>query len=439
MQKVSDKRYKEALQVIQILNQAGFKAMLAGGCVRDRQLGIEPKDYDVATEAEPDRVCAIFKQKGIKLIPTGIEHGTVTVIVGLDPIEITSLREDVATDGRHAIVKFGRSFKEDARRRDFTINAMFEDENAQVYDYFDGLGDLKRGILRFVGDPEQRIKEDYLRIMRLFRFWARFGFAPDADTLQAVKEQAQGLERVSGERLTSELLQMLSCHPVAEVLESFVATGVNRYVTPEASDHAPSIEHFTKLDQTSLLRRDIAGLSCLLAQGAQAKKPSVLHARLKLSRKDAALLSLSLLPSQKQIVEPNAFEAMGVGQLMEYLDSFEEKLVSLDKSGFPLESTNLFIDYLYPLWTLLYPQSRKLWEKLFQIESKLSSKRRQPLPISGKDLCMALQISPGPDLGLLLRYLKRSFRDGVWSTKQQALELLRQESILSVASNYLES
>lgn len=434
-----EKRYGEALEAIEMLARAGFKAMLAGGCVRDRQLGIDPKDYDVATDAEPDKVCAIFKQKGIKVITTGIDHGTVTVIIGLDPIEITSLREDVLTDGRHAVVKFGRSFEEDARRRDFTINAMFEDENGKVYDYFGGLDDLKNGVLRFVGDPRKRIKEDYLRIMRLFRFWARFGFRPSEQTLLAVTELSSGLKRVSQERLTSELLQMLSFRPVAEIIETYVKTGVNKIVTPEAKDERVDYGLFVELDKIDIPRRDMAGLACLIKPGPSSKSPDALCSRLKLARRDAALLGLSLLPGQRQPCDPNEDDALGAGQLMEALDSFESKLVSPDRIGFGESGHNLFIDYLYPLWMILYPEFSDYWQRLFKIESSMGAKRRQPLPITGKDIGSTLQIQPGPELGLLLHYLKRSFRDGIWSTKEQGLSLLRQSDIFSIASSYLRS
>ncbi|RYZ53607.1 MAG: CCA tRNA nucleotidyltransferase, partial [Proteobacteria bacterium] len=204
-----DQNYQIAQKVMTILEDAGQEARMAGGCVRDRLLKTKPKDYDIATVAVPDLICSIFEQKGIKTVPTGIDHGTITVVMGGQGIEVTSLRLDVATDGRRAVVSFGNSFEADSLRRDFTINALYEDRSGKVYDYHDGIKDLQAKVLRFVGEPRTRIKEDYLRILRLFRFWSRLGFEPQAEALPVIAEEARGLEQISQERKTSELLMIL--------------------------------------------------------------------------------------------------------------------------------------------------------------------------------------------------------------------------------------
>ena len=165
-----DRAYKDALKVLRSLEAAGYAARLAGGCVRDRLLGITPADYDIATGAEPGVVLQHFRTEGRTTVPTGIDHGTITVVMPSGPIEVTTLRKDVATDGRHAQVAFGKSFSDDAQRRDFTINAMFEDADGRIYDEAGGQADLQAKVLRFVGEASIRIREDYLRILRLFRF-----------------------------------------------------------------------------------------------------------------------------------------------------------------------------------------------------------------------------------------------------------------------------
>lgn len=223
----SERIFQDAKKLIEDLESSGFQARLAGGCVRDRLMGLEPKDYDIATNALPEEICTIFKQKGYRVVPTGLEHGTITVVTKASSYEITTLRLDVDTDGRHATVQFGCSFQDDAARRDFTINALTEDKSGKVYDYFGGIEDLKEGRLRFVGNPTQRIKEDYLRSLRFFRFWARFNFTPDEESLEAIRNLKEGLTRVSQERITSETLLLLEAKEPAlalrEIAESKIA------------------------------------------------------------------------------------------------------------------------------------------------------------------------------------------------------------------------
>ena len=198
---------KAAHLVLKALEKAGFEGRLAGGCVRDRLLGKTPLDFDIATTATPEEVCNIFKQKDFKTIPTGIDHGTITVVYKSIALEITTLRKDVATDGRRATVAFGSSFEEDAMRRDFTINALFENHQGEIFDYNGGRKDLKERKLVFVGVAEDRIKEDYLRILRFFRFWAQLEFTPDADALKAIEKLYEGISIVSVERITQEMLK----------------------------------------------------------------------------------------------------------------------------------------------------------------------------------------------------------------------------------------
>jgi poly(A) polymerase len=164
--------------LLECLDQGGEEARVVGGAVRNALLGEPVGEWDVATTALPDEVARRARAKGWKIIPTGIEHGTVTVIAAGRPFEVTTLRQDVETDGRHAVVRFGRDFEADAFRRDFTINALSVGRDGQLHDYAGGLADLRARRVRFIGDPDQRIAEDYLRILRLFRFHARYGEGP---------------------------------------------------------------------------------------------------------------------------------------------------------------------------------------------------------------------------------------------------------------------
>ena len=206
--------------------------MLAGGCVRDRLFGREPKDYDLATAASPQFAMDFFEQRGYKVVATGLQHGTISVVTELQTLEITTLRTDVACDGRRAEVSFSTSFEEDARRRDFTINALFEDADGKVHDHVGGLADFENRRLRFVGDAGGRIREDYLRILRYFRFLGRYGWSAEPDQLTAVTENLEGLKLLSAERVQSEMEQILGSAHVASVLPLLVDSGLTGTLFP---------------------------------------------------------------------------------------------------------------------------------------------------------------------------------------------------------------
>lgn len=187
------------------------EARLVGGCVRDYFLGIEPKDIDLAVPYVPEYVITVFKNAGFSVIETGISHGTVTVMVDNEGFEITTLRSDVQTDGRHAEVKWTSDWKKDAERRDFTINAMYLDKEGNLYDYYNGLEDLNNKIVRFVGNADKRIKEDALRILRFFRFSTRFkSFKMNIEAEKAIKNNLDMLNKLSIERIHSEFSKIFS-------------------------------------------------------------------------------------------------------------------------------------------------------------------------------------------------------------------------------------
>jgi poly(A) polymerase len=190
-------------------------ARFVGGCVRDGLLGLPAKDIDACTPAKPEDVERHLRSRGIRVVPTGMRHGTVTAIMDKRHIEITTLRVDAETDGRHATVEFTEDWEADAARRDFTINALSADLDGLVYDYFGGVDDLINGggIVRFVGDPRKRLEEDWLRLLRYFRFCGRYGSTMDAPSLEACLAGANNLRRISGERIRDELLKMLQPPP----------------------------------------------------------------------------------------------------------------------------------------------------------------------------------------------------------------------------------
>jgi poly(A) polymerase len=206
-----------------------------GGAVRDDLLSLPVNDVDLATRLLPAEVTERLGKAKIKAVPTGIDHGTITAVVAGEPVEVTTLRKDVSTDGRRAVVAFTEDWKDDAARRDFTINALSADPvSGEIFDYFGGLDDLLDRHVRFIGDPLQRIAEDHLRILRFFRFHARFGTGdPDAEALAACTERANDLMALSRERIADELLKLLGLPDPSSTVTIMVGRGILAPVLPE--------------------------------------------------------------------------------------------------------------------------------------------------------------------------------------------------------------
>ncbi len=213
---------------------------IVGGAVRDALLGIDAADLDLATIHPPDETMRRLTAAGIRVVPTGLAHGTVTALIASGPVEVTTLRRDVATDGRHAVVAFTDDWQADAGRRDFTINALYADPaTGALHDWFGGLADLAAGRVRFIGDPLARIAEDHLRILRFFRFHARFGDAVDADGLAACAARANDLMALSRERIAAELLKLLVAPGAVPAVTLMIEHGIFRPVLPEIADASP--------------------------------------------------------------------------------------------------------------------------------------------------------------------------------------------------------
>ena len=228
--------------VTDALGSGAGEVRYVGGAVRDTLLGLPVTDVDLATVHKPQEVMARLEKARIKTVPTGIAHGTVTAVTDDGPVEITTLRRDVSTDGRRATVAFSDDWREDAARRDFTINALSADPvTGEVFDYFGGVDDLRARRIRFIGSAEDRIAEDYLRIMRYFRFLARFGKREvDAETFEACRAMASGLTRLSRERVADELLKLLGAadpvHAVRAMIEGDIFASIVAEVDPAASE-----------------------------------------------------------------------------------------------------------------------------------------------------------------------------------------------------------
>ncbi len=344
-------------------------ARIVGGAVRDALAGRDVADYDLATPLPPDAVMAALKNAGIKVVPTGLAHGTVTAVVDGRPFEITTLRRDVETDGRHAVVAFTADWRQDASRRDFTINAMSMTRDGTVFDYFGGRADLDSGRIRFVGDPATRIAEDYLRVLRFFRFQARYGrVAPDDATLRALHAGIPGLGRLSMERVWHELRRILAAPDPAEAIGLMRTLGIWRAVVPEASADA---------DLTALPADPVLRLAALLSGN-----PLELATRLKLSNEDRdRLVRLTATPPVH---------------------------------GSDADLRRLLADHL----------PRDLIDRTWldgdePARQRLSTMKRPVFPLEGRDV-VALGVPPGPSVGALLRDVRQWWMDGGCLAKRMA-------------------
>ncbi|ONF97632.1 CCA tRNA nucleotidyltransferase [Sphingomonas jeddahensis] len=259
------------------------EARYVGGAVRDTLLGLPVADIDIATGHSPQEVVARLEAAGIKAIPTGIAHGTITAISSGTVVEVTTLRRDVTTDGRHATVAFTDDWQEDAARRDFTMNALYADPlDGAVYDWFGGMDDLAARRVRFIGDPYRRIAEDHLRILRFFRFHARFGDAIDEAGLDACADRANDLMALSRERIAAELLKLLVARRAVPVVALMVERGILRPVLPEIAD-VPALEALADREAQAGIPPDAIRRLAALIPRASAE---TVGARLRLSNTD---------------------------------------------------------------------------------------------------------------------------------------------------------
>ncbi len=233
-------------RVCSVFQEAGFQILLVGGCVRNTLLGAPISDIDLSSDATPDQVLQLAEAVNIRAVPTGFDHGTVTLISGDHSFEITTFRKDISTDGRRADVQFSRDVTEDAARRDFTMNAIYCTADGEIVDPLSGMSDLQARKVRFIGAAEDRIREDYLRILRFFRFSAWYGgdgFDPDA--LAAIASNREGLTKVSKERIGQEMRKLLLASDPAPAISTMEKTGVLSAILPGSDvKNLPVLVHF---------------------------------------------------------------------------------------------------------------------------------------------------------------------------------------------------
>lgn len=384
------------LSLAQHLKSAGGQVRLVGGAVRDALLGNSSSDIDIATDLIPDQVTLILKKHNIKVIPTGIKFGTVTAFFKGESFEITTLRKDISTDGRHAHVEFTNDFYIDAERRDFTINALsycpFEHK---VYDYFTGLEDLKNRKVVFIGKAEDRIEEDYLRILRFFRFSSRFAASVDEVGLRACESLKSGLRNLSGERIKAEMDRLLDNEKSPEILQIMFDKKILGEVLP--------IQQFDK-----------AIISLARTFAKKLGVPLAIESIYALLFKDIAVLDRNFLLNLKY----SRKEADVIVAMIKFGQILSQDDLQIELKRLWLEDKN-FAQY-YVL-AVVYGQEE---QKILELYTSLHNRERVLFPISGIDVIKKIGYSDRKT-GDIIKYLKKAWIKADFSlNKNDLIELI---------------
>ncbi|RWQ56453.1 CCA tRNA nucleotidyltransferase [Mesorhizobium sp.] len=392
-------------RLLAALADGGEEARVAGGAVRNALIGQSVADVDIATTTVPDETIRRAEAAGFKAVPTGIEHGTITIVAGGKPFEVTTLRADIETDGRRAKVSFGRDWKADAERRDFTINALYAEADGTIVDLVGGIADIEARRLRFIGDPEARIREDYLRILRFFRFFAWYGDGrPDAEGLKACARLKEGLGQLSVERVWSELKKLLSAPDPSRALLWMRQAGVLTSVLPESEKWGiDAIHALTRAEKDLGWTLDpLLRLEAIVPPDAARMK--TLAERLRFSVSDAGRLRQWALTAP---VGPKTTEA-----------ELAKRLYRGDRQG--------LVDRLR--LSLASARARAVEDNDALLEAggfsrllAFAGKWKKPgFPLKGADLTR-LGASPGPKLGATLKNLENEWIESGFALDRGAL------------------
>ena len=356
-----------------------------GGCIRKIIKNEKVDDIDMATNLEPNEVCAALKKNKINYYKTGIEHGTITAIIDDNKFEITSLREDVLTDGRHAKVKFSKSWKEDASRRDFTINSIYSNRDGNLFDPFNGKNDLEKGIINFIGDTEKRIEEDYLRIIRYIRFFLSYSKHPhDLATIKRLKMNIGGVSKLSKERLLDELRKIISLESLEKLSKDQLSLDLILMIFPELRN----IKNFSKLNsfQKNILKRsDFIFLLSLLIVDESDNLDYFLY-RFNFSKKDQKRLKI--------------------------IDSFYKE--KINTKTFTENNMNKVFYYdgkqaLNDILNFRIIKSQKFDKKLIELIDLYIDKNIPSMPIAANILMSKYQIPEGKELGSKLKMIEEEW------------------------------
>jgi tRNA nucleotidyltransferase/poly(A) polymerase len=392
-------------RLLAVLSESGEAARVAGGAVRNALIGQPVADVDIASTTLPPETARRAEAAGFKTVPTGIEHGTVTVIAGGKPFEVTTLRADIETDGRHAKVSFGRDWKADAERRDFTINALYAEADGTVVDLVGGLADIAARRLRFIGDPEARIREDYLRILRFFRFFAWYGDGrPDAEGLKACARLKEGLDRLSAERVWAELKKLLGAPDPSRALLWMRQAGVLSRVLPESEKWGIDAVHALVRAEADFGWSPDPMLRLEAIVPPDPARMKALAERLKFSTAETNRLERWALrpPLEPAITEGTLAKLLYLGDRQVFIDRLRLSLAAARARA-------------------VEDNAALLQAGGFSRLLGFAEKWQKPVfPLKGADIA-ALGVSPGLRLGSLLKRLENDWIESGFSLERDAL------------------
>ncbi len=393
----SEEWVERTKEIIEIIESHGGGARYVGGCVRDSIIGRKINDIDIATNLLPEQVIEYLTQRGIKTIPTGLKHGTITAMINKIPVEITTLRRDIVCDGRHAEVAFTAEWIDDAKRRDFTFNALYMDKNGEIYDYFNGINDLKNKELRFVGDSNERITEDYLRILRVFRFHT---YLCDVDLskeiLNSCSKHSENINILSGERIQVEMIKLLSYPNAIRAMNYMIDYNILDKIIPNADFD------LEKLDISLLkpITDPILKLALILRTSKNKNLfPELIFKRWKFSKKHYSELEM-LTNFSKDVIDPKYF-------IIEYGKEFLNKIIEIYNAEHKISN-----------------------DRYIELKHLIDSWEIPAFTISGNDL-IKMGVSAGKDVGFILRELR-----GYWHKSNY---LLSKEELLSLAIRFINN
>ncbi len=379
------------------------KARFVGGCVRDGLLNKPIKDIDIATSHIPEKTIELLKAKNIKVVPTGLKHGTVTAVIGNKNFEITTLRKDVECDGRHAEVEFTDSWEKDAARRDFTINAMSCTQKGELYDYFGGIDDLQNQVVCFVGDAHVRCEEDILRILRFFRFSAYYGSVPlDMNGLWACTKLANKISSLSAERIQAEMLKLLVAPKASKIVSEMKNISVLKKVLP-LDIEIEKLVFAEKLEKKIGLAPNAFVRIAIMAEESD-RRIEKLGTFWKLSGKDKQYLSSLVLNKFRFAID----------------DSVDNLIQIIRKTG-----KELFADLFFIKIAKTGGDITKLSSLYKKMAKKLDEIEIPQFPVTGKDI-MELGVKSGPEVGKILQKAEIWWEEGDYtSSKSEILKFIK--------------
>ncbi|MES5098782.1 CCA tRNA nucleotidyltransferase [Agrobacterium sp. BA1120] len=397
---------KPGLQrILALLNADGGEARIVGGAVRNALMGMPVGDIDMATTLPPQDVVERAKDAGIKAVPTGIEHGTVTLVLDGEGFEVTTLRRDVETDGRHAQVAFGTDWTEDAQRRDLTINALYADASGEVIDLIGGLPDIEKRNVRFIGDADQRVSEDYLRILRFFRFFAYYGSGrPDADGLRASARAKDKISTLSAERVWSEMKKLLAADDPSRALLWMRQSGVLTQVLPETEKWGIDAIHGLVAAEQALGWKPDALVRLAAIVPTDAERVDAMTSRLRMSNAEGKRLKQwATSPNVDPTVTDAAFDRLLYRQGVEGV--VMRLKLALAAARADVSAGEAAMQKIARFSTLL---------------ERAQKFQRPSFPLTGADV-LAAGVAPGPRVGVILSELEEKWIEFNFSLDRAAL------------------